>query len=452
MDLQQTFNTKPQSPDKENFAPLLVPLFSDLSGFDGALAVKLWNGETMHVGHGAPEFTLVVHDPKVLRDLAVRRDPLRLAEAYFTGALDVDGSLYQALGLRHLRGWGRATWRQRLHTLALLLLASGRGVARARPVGAITRPRWLGTPVGAREKAGEREIAFHYDVSNEFYATWLDREMIYSCAYFERDEDSLDVAQTNKLDHICRKLRLKRGDTLLDVGCGWGALAIWAARHYGVRVKGITLSQKQFEYAERRVRAEGLTALVTIEKRDYRDLVGHDVFDKVSSVGMFEHVGLKNLPTYFETIHRVLKPGGLFLNHGITHDEEGWRPQLSTRFINRYVFPGGELDTVGNVQREMERAHFEVWDVEGLRPHYAKTLRHWVTRLERARAEALRYVDEATYRVWRLYMAACALHFEDGDVGIYQILASKRAKGVVPVPLTRRDLYNQPPTVEGVRS
>lgn len=440
MDFQQTFDSKSPPRGKERLSTLLAPLFA---GLQGAIAVRLWNGETLHMGRGAPECTLVIHDPRVLRQLMLKRDPLRLAEAYFSGALDVEGSLYQALGLRHMKGWGQATWRQRLRALLHLLVASAPS-GRARGINGeaalANRPRWLRAPVKAHENS-ERAIQFHYDVSNAFYATWLDPEMVYSCAYFERDEDSLAVAQTNKLDHICRKLRLKPGETMLDVGCGWGALAIWAARHYGVRVRAITLSQNQFEYAQRRVRAEGLADRVWIEKRDYRDLGVGEAFDKVSSVGMFEHVGLKNLPIYFDTILRVLKPGGLFLNHGITHDEEGWRPQLTTRFINRYVFPGGELDTLGNVLREMERARFEVWDVEGLRPHYAKTLRHWVTRLESARSEALLHVDEATYRVWRLYMAGCALHFEEGDVGIYQILASKRAHRVAPLPLTRRDLY-----------
>jgi cyclopropane-fatty-acyl-phospholipid synthase len=227
----------------------------------------------------------------------------------------------------------------------------------------------------------------------------------------------------------------------LDVGCGWGALAIWAAKNYGVRVTAVTISDKQFEFAQRLVSEAGMDKRITIKRCDYRDIDGRECFDKVVSVGMFEHVGLKNLPVYFGKIAHLLKPGGLFLNHGITHDEEGWRATLTTKFINRFVFPDGELDMVSNVQKQMERAKFEIWDLENLRPHYAITLRHWVSRLEAARVEALHYVDEATYRVWRLYMAACALHFEDGDIGVYQILASRRALNTVPVPMTRRDLY-----------
>jgi cyclopropane-fatty-acyl-phospholipid synthase len=193
--------------------------------------------------------------------------------------------------------------------------------------------------------------------------------------------------------------------------------------------------------ARQRIAQAGLEDRVSVELRDYRDLKGEALYDKVASIGMFEHVGLKNLPTYFSTVHRLLKPRGLFLNHGITHQAEGWKRNLSTEFINRYVFPDGQLDTVSNVQRVMERADFEVDDVEALRPHYALTLRHWVQRLEQNRMRALQFVSESTYRVWRLYMSACALQFEAGDIGIYQILAGKRAPGFPAVPLTRRHLY-----------
>jgi cyclopropane-fatty-acyl-phospholipid synthase len=265
--------------------------------------------------------------------------------------------------------------------------------------------------------------------------------MVYSCAYFENPDVGIDQAQRAKLDHICRKLLLKPGERFLDVGCGWGALAIHAAQHYGVQARGITLSERQLEFARRRIAREGLAERVSIELIDYRDMPGESQFDKIASVGMFEHVGLKNLPVYFATVHRLLKPHGLFLNHGITHVEEGWGKTLSTQFINRYVFPDGQLDSVSRVENVMERAHFEIADVEALRAHYALTLRHWVARLERQRQRALELVGEATYRVWRLYMAASALQFEAGDIGIYQILAGKRAHGVPEVPLTRRHLY-----------
>jgi cyclopropane-fatty-acyl-phospholipid synthase len=296
--------------------------------------------------------------------------------------------------------------------------------------------------VKAHSKTENREaVSFHYDVSNEFYALWLDEAMVYSCAYYNQPTDDLEAAQYAKLDHICRKLLLQPGDHLLDIGCGWGALVIHAAKHYGVHAHGITLSHRQLRVARDRIAQAGLQDQVSVELRDYRDLTGESIYDKVSSVGMFEHVGLKNLPSYFTTVSRILKPSGLFLNHGITHDVEGWEKTSSTEFINRYVFPDGQLDTVSNIQRLMENARFEIADVEGLRPHYALTLRHWVARLERHHAEALQYVSESTWRVWRLYMAACALEFESGEIGVCQILASKRSLGSASIPLTRQHLY-----------
>lgn len=265
--------------------------------------------------------------------------------------------------------------------------------------------------------------------------------MVYSCAYFEHAGASLELAQQAKLDHICRKLRLAPEDRLLDIGCGWGALVIHAAKHFGVRAHGITISKQQLELARQRIAQANLEDQVTVELRDYRDLQGDSVYDKIASVGMFEHVGLKNLPAYFSTVHRLLKPAGLFLNHRITHDVEGWNKTSSTEFINRYVFPDGQLDTVSNIQREMERARFEIADVEALRPHYALTLRHWVARLEQHHDQALAYVSESTFRVWRLYMAACALEFESGEIGVYQVLAGKRNPGTASMLLTRRHLY-----------
>lgn len=422
-------------------------------GFDGSLAMRLWNGSTVRLGtdearETGPPFTLVCRNPSVVRAMVLGRDPLRLVDAYFRGDVDIEGDLFAALELKDRVHSIRLSLPERLGALWAALQLRGRGgQRRGRPDTSRSGPS-----VKAHSKTENRAaISFHYDVSNEFYRLWLDELRVYSCAYFTRPDQSLDQAQRDKLEHICRKLRLRPGERLLDIGCGWGALICWAAQHHGVRAHGITLSQQQFEHVRQRIRAEGLQDQVTAELLDYRDLPGRDTFDKVSSIGMFEHVGLANLPTYLATVQRVLRPGGLFLNHGITHDEEGWNKTLATAFINRYVFPDGELDCVSNIQLGMERAGFEIHDVEGLRPHYALTLRHWVQRLEARREEALREVDESTYRVWRLYMAACALEFEAGGTGIYQVLASKRNKGAWPVPMTRRDLYvdrSQPPRVD----
>lgn len=400
-----------------------------LRGHPGGLAVRLWDGRLL--GAQGATGTLVFRHPRVLRDLILRRgDPLRLAEAYVRGQMDVEGDLYAALGLpAHLAGL-RLTLAERAR-LAVKALSLRAGAARGDEVRVAT----------ARRRDNRRDIAFHYDVSNDFYRLWLDREMVYSCAYFEDPADSLEAAQQAKLEHLCRKLRLQPGQRLLDIGCGWGALICHAARHHGVRAHGITLSRNQHEYIQNKIVREGLADRVTAELKDYAELGGEAIYDRVVSVGMFEHVGLERLPGYFATARRLLAAGGLFLNHGITHDGEGWGRTADTTFINRYVFPGGELDSVGNVQRVMERARFEILDVEALRPHYALTLREWVRRLEANETAAQRLVSPAVYRVWRLYMAACALAFEAGEVGVYQILAAPRAGGRWPVPLTRRDLY-----------
>jgi cyclopropane-fatty-acyl-phospholipid synthase len=423
-------------------ADLLTRLFRRLPL---KVSLRLWDGETVQVGAvsaGAPPplYTLVFRNPEVVCSAVLGRDPLRLAEAYFRGDMDIEGDLFAALALKdHLQALQMSVGEQigaAASALRLRSLNSNR-----RPLGAHWAPSH-GRTVKEHSKGENREaIHFHYDVSNEFYALWLDDGMVYSCAYFEAPDVGLDQAQQSKLDHICRKLMLQPGDNFLDIGCGWGALVIHAARYYGVRAHGVTLSPQQLNVAQERISAAGLQDQVSVELRDYRDLVGDSVYDKVASVGMFEHVGLKNLPMYFSTVHRLLKPHGLFLNHGITHDCDGWQKSMSTEFINRYVFPDGQLDNVSNIQHVMEEARFEIADVEALRPHYALTLRHWVERLERNHERALQFVNEATYRVWRLYMAACALEFESGRVGIYQILAGKRAAGNLPLPLTRRRLY-----------
>ena len=422
-----------------------------LSSFHGSISLRLWNGASYVVGQTAPLFTLVVRDPTVLRRLVFsKHSPIALADAYFRGLLDVEGDLYAALRLKpHLQQLSLTTFERATLVLdALRLPSSTSSTTTAKPP--LIAPPKPAFESGSRfthhhtKHSDRADISFHYDVSNAFYKLWLDEQMVYSCAYFETPGDTLEQAQRNKLDHICRKLRLQPGDRFLDIGCGWGAMVCWAAQHYGVKAHGITLSQKQFDYATERIARLGLQHRVTVEMRDYRDLEGEAVYDKVSSIGMFEHVGLANLPVYNAIVMRLLRPGGLFLNHGITHDEEGWRPTVDTEFINRYVFPGGELDTISNILRGMERAAFEIYDVENLRAHYALTLREWVRRLEARHEEALQFVSEDAYRVWRFYMAACAVEFEAEGTGIYQVLAAKRGSSTLPVPLTRRDLYANP--------
>ena len=428
---------------KESFEsrPALRILGRLFAGLDGPPVLRLWDGNQQAPCDGGAAFTLVLRDAAVLRRLVIERSALPLADAYFRGALDVEGDLYSALGLKDHFESISLSWRDKLALLRDALRLPACGESDLKPSsGFAARVAHRFSHLHSR-RSDRAAISFHYDVSNEFYGLWLDRERVYSCACFESPNDSLDVAQRNKLELICRKLRLSPGERFLDIGCGWGALVCWAAREYGVRAHGITLSARQLEYAQARIRAEGFEGRVTVELCDYRDLPAEAEYDKVASVGMFEHVGLAKLPAYYATVRRVLRPGGLFLNHGITHDEEGWNRTVATDFVNRYVFPDGELDCVSNIQLGMERAGFEIHDVEGLRPHYALTLRHWVRRLEANWEAAVREVGEATFRVWRLYMAACALQFEAGSTGVYQILASKRSKGEWPLPLTRRDLY-----------
>ncbi len=433
---------------EELAAELLGKVFA---GLPGAIRVRLWRGAAFTVGgdahepssaRGATRFILVFRNPRAVCTLILGRDPLRLVEAYFRGDMDIQGDLFAALCLKdHLESM-KVPMRDRLSSalMALKLRSLNRQAAHS---GLDAGPSH-GRQVRSHSKDENRDaIQFHYDVSNEFYRLWLDRAMVYSCGYFEHPDVSLDDAQQAKLEHICRKLLLRPGERFLDIGCGWGALVIYAAQRYGVYAHGVTLSQKQLNIARRRIVDAGLEDRVTVELRDYRDLQGREAYDKVASVGMFEHVGLKNLPLYFSTVHRLLKPTGLFLNHGITHESAGWTKNPSTLFINRYVFPDGELDSISSIQGYMERARFEIADVEALRSHYALTLRAWIERLERRHARALEYVSEATYRVWRLYMAASALEFESGHIGIYQVLASKRGPYHARLPLTRRHLYEQ---------
>ena len=422
-------NDGPHRPDPyvKAVAAARAILKSVLEGYHSPVAVCLWNGETV-IGNTASPCRVIFRHPEPLRHLVLQRDPvLRLAEAYMAGEVDIEGDVEALFTLveymqEHMPSRSarlRAGW-QALH----LLTGKTARIHRA----------------GRAERHNSRaSIARHYDVSNTFFHLWLDPEMVYSCAYFRDADQSLTGAQRDKLDYICRKLRLAPGQTLLDIGCGWGALVCWAARHYGVRAHGITLSEQQYDYAIKKIRSESLDQQVTIELQDYRKLPENAQYDRVVSVGMFEHVGIANFPIYFGTVKRVLKPGGLFLNHGITNDT-GWENTIITRFINDYVFPDGELARICEVITAMETAGFEILDVEGLRRHYALTLRRWMQALEKHREDAVKVVDEATYRLWRLYMAGSAYFFEQGSSGVFQVLTG-HARQPLATPLRRNDLY-----------
>jgi len=375
---------------------------------------------------------------------------IALGEAYLRDDFDVEGSLEAAIALADSLVEPLESVRQAGSFLRRLLtlpttdrpdtLHSHRPPA---------RNGWGMRHTRARDAAAVRS---HYDVGNDFYALWLDERMAYSCAYFRSEDEDLDKAQEDKLEHLCRKLRLRPDERLLDIGCGWGSLAIYAAQHFGVQVLGVTLSEPQAALARERITAAGLEERCRIEVRDYRDLDGRGPFDKVVSVGMFEHVGRAQLRRYFATVYGLTRPGGLFLNHGIAEAAQRplpWRTRWTERlllrsgtFVQTYVFPDGELIPPGETIRVAEGAGFETRDVENLREHYTLTRRHWVHRLEVAHSEAARLVGERTYRVWRFYMSGAARAFATNTNQLIQALYSRpHADGTSEVPLTRADLY-----------
>ncbi|BDD93709.1 cyclopropane-fatty-acyl-phospholipid synthase [Pandoraea sp. NE5] len=285
-------------------------------------------------------------------------------------------------------------------------------------------------------------VQYHYDVSNDFYRLWLDERMVYSCAYFEDGNETLEAAQLKKIDHILNKIRIAPGNTLLDIGCGWGALVIRAAQRFGVKCVGVTLSERQLALGRQRVEQAGLTDLIELRLQDYRDVKG--VFDRITSVGMFEHVGLANLPSYFRTVGNLLAEDGIALNHGITSTDaqSGDTPFGGGTFIDRYVFPAGELPHLSLAIQAMQEGGLEVLDVENLRRHYAQTLREWTTRYERNGEAIRRLVGEEKYRIWRVYLAGCAYAFEVDNVAIFQVLCQRSRQSADAIPRARRYMYS----------
>ena len=380
------------------------------------LSITLWNGQCI-AATDAPHVSVTVRSPKVLASL-INPTMGKLARHYVEQQLDVDGEARE-------------------------ILRVGEALSSAPAGGHATASR-LRKWIGHSRLFDRKAIRYHYDVSDDFFGLWLDARRVYSCAYFRRPDDTLELAQEQKLDHICRKLMLKPGERLLDIGCGWGALIMWAAEHYRVRATGVTLSENQYEYARKRIRDTGLDEFCEVRLLDYRDVPEDVPYDKISSVGMFEHVGRKNLPVYLGKIFRLLRPGGLVMNHGITHNSVG-RSELGSdigSFIDEYVFPGGELTHVSHVLAEMAEQGLECWDVESLRQHYARTLWNWVGRLESSREQAIAAAGEKVYRIWRIYMAGSAHAFERGWMSIYQILGGKPLPdGRLGVPATREYMY-----------
>lgn len=391
--------------------------------------IALWDG-TRVSGSSGERFVLCVNEPGALR--AAFAPPLDLSpgHAFGAGLLDVEGDLEHAAGLLIRASAGLRSFD--LVRLFRLL----RRLPRL-PLPALRQAKLHGRLHSrARDRAA---IGFHYNQPLEFYRSFLDAKLVYSCAYWDDEAQTLDAAQSAKLDYTLNKLRLRAGERILDIGCGWGALVVAAAQR-GARALGITLSRKQYEEARRRIVEAGLEHRASVELRDYRELRG-ERFDKIVSVGMFEHVGRSRFAQYFRAAFEALRSGGLFLNHAIADQsgEGGWK---SRGFMARFVFPDGELVPLSDALGFAERAGFEVRDVESLREHYARTLRAWMANIERNRAAAVGAAGEASYRLWRLYLAGSAQGFATGRLGIFQaLLAKPDDSGAVELPATRRDLY-----------
>jgi cyclopropane-fatty-acyl-phospholipid synthase len=413
------------TPGDRNFG--LAAAIGRLLGNDLPVAVECYDGS--RIGPGDSDSTLVVRSPLALRYALTAPGELGFARAYVSGELDVEGDIFDVLALRdnlpdvHL---GPAEW------LDLARLAGTSGLRPLPPPPEEAR-------LHGRRHSKERDaaaIAHHYDVSNDFYRIVLGPSMTYSCGVWSDPNGTLEDAQTAKHELVCRKLGLEPGMRLLDVGCGWGSMAIHAARHHGVRAVGVTLSQRQAEWARRAVREAGLADRVDIRVQDYRDV--HDgPFDAISSIGMFEHVGVARLDEYFTALHHLIRPGGRVLNHGIARPaSKHARPRFARRsFIDRYVFPDGELHEIGSVVSRLQLTGLEARHVEGLREHYALTLRAWVRNLEASWQQVVGEVGAGRARVWRLYMAACAMNFESARTQIHQVLAVRENKGESGFPL-----------------
>jgi cyclopropane-fatty-acyl-phospholipid synthase len=419
---------------EEQRSKILGDLFDNYSG--PAFSVRFWDSWSWRSSEGkSPECTIEINHPDALKMLLAGPNEIALGEAFIRKDLDVRGDIFSVFLMgEHLldRPKNMRVELMRRAGAALLgfqnVLRKGRKHSPARDQAAITH---------------------HYDQPFEFYKSWLGRPLTYSCAYFANPTEGLDGAQDNKIDLIFRKLRLQPSEQFLDIGCGWGSLILHAAKNYGACARGITLSKEQARVASERIADAHLTQSCKVQLRDYRSLCDDAVsYDKVASIGMFEHVGLNKLPQYFSTVWHTLRPCGAFLNHGIARAHHS--PARKSSFIDRYVFPDGELVTLSQALTSAEAAGFEVRDVENLREHYELTLRHWVKDLQRNENSILQYVPETTYRVWLLFMAGSAAAFRRGDIALYQMLLIRPDRGSSRLPLRREDWYLQDDLREGI--
>jgi cyclopropane-fatty-acyl-phospholipid synthase len=410
------------------------------------LGFVLWDGSTVPADLRSNAFAFVIADEGAVAAMIRRPSIDTFLNLWVTSRFDLRNGSFFDLAARRPTARSRELMKSFDKRLALSALARFVFVPRGGPwpLEAVRRDN---ARADGSEAINKNNIQHHYDLSNRFYELFLDPEMVYSCAYFKDWHNDLATAQADKLDMICRKLRLKPDETLLDIGCGWGALVCHAAMHYGVRAHGMTLSEEQFVYARQKVARLGLQDKVMIELRDYA--LAEGCFDKIASIGMFEHVGIANHPPYFQTVNRLLKPGGLYLHHAIALRSKSFerfrrsrrRDAAAATAIGRYIFPGGELDHVGMSIANLELNNFEVHDVEAWREHYMRTTRLWHDRLS-ANGEAAEYeVGREKTRLWIAYLAVVSIAFAQGTIGIFQTLASRRVRGASGLPPTRADLY-----------
>jgi cyclopropane-fatty-acyl-phospholipid synthase len=422
---------------------------------DARFSVRLWDGSIIPLGDQADERLCVsIRGPGVLGAILRRPTLENLVRQYATGGIDFQGgdliSFYEAVRSRGPRTKGISSGHIKRRLRKSLILRAAIPLLFAPRESGRVQCRYDGEDTGRRQAKRDEKafIQFHYDLSNEFYQLFLDPEMQYSCGYFIDWGNDLEQAQRDKMEMICRKLRLQPGDRLLDIGCGWGGLLCHAAQNYGIQGHGVTLSQKQHDFAVEKVERLGLEGRVKIELRNYAELSGE--YDKISSIGMYEHIGIANYVRYFAKIRSLLRDRGIFLNHGITRRAKHSKRRFSRitpgrRFILRYVFPGSELDHIGHSIEVMEACGFEIHDVEAWREHYALTTRMWCQRLEANREKAVAEVGEERFRMWIAYLAGVSFAFHDGSLRIFQTVATKHAsKGPSGMSPTRSDLYARP--------